>query len=129
MAAAWLAESRSSQTATYSSPARRAQGVCGPQQSGQTTGHGDQQFVSDSVAVGVVDRLEQVEIDEEHRGGPVRPAVAQKGVFHPLQQQNPVGEPGQRVVQGRLPGAVGGVLEVLPSLRRYGGRGWGLAHM
>ncbi len=59
----------------------------------QQSGHGDQEAVTDVVAEAVVDSLEVVEVDEEHRGGVVEPAG----------EQRPVGGTGERVGVGQFP--------------------------
>ena len=61
-----------------------------------------QQLVADGVAERVVDRLEVVEVDEQHddRVG-LGPGDAQ-GVVHAVEEQRPVGEPGQLVVEGAV---------------------------
>jgi hypothetical protein len=55
-----------------------------------------QQVVAGPVPEAVVDRLEPVQVDEEHTG---RRVVAGP-VGHQLQEQHPGGQPGQRVVPG-----------------------------
>ena len=92
--------------------------------SGQPVGDGDQQLVADAVPVEVVHELEPVEIGEEDRGPLARPPGPQHRVIQPLEQEDPVGQPGERVVQRALAGSVGGVPEVGPRLRveQVGGR-------
>ena len=46
-------------------PRQTGQCVTRPERSGQSLGHGHQQLVSNLVPVGVIDRLETVEVDEE----------------------------------------------------------------
>ena len=85
--------------------ARQArQGVARTQQRGQALGDGDQQLVADAVAVEVVDQLEPVEIDEQDRGHLARPAAPKHRVVEPLEQEDPVRQPGQRVVERALAG-------------------------
>ncbi len=53
------------------------------------------------MAHGIVDDLEAIEVDEQHREQFLRVAViALQGLFHALQQQGAIGQAGQRVVQG-----------------------------
>ena len=62
-----------------------------------------QQPVARVVAQGVVDLLEAVEVQESNR----RPARVGKGACRPIEEQGPVGEPGQEVVRRLVPLAVG----------------------
>ncbi len=66
--------------------------------------------------MGVVHRLEVVQIHEEQRRRLVCPAAPQKGMLETLQHQRPVRRSCQRIVQRRFARAVCGVLEVLPRL-------------
>jgi len=60
----------------------------------------DQQLVADPVAEGVVDELEVVDVQEQHRdAAPVPPAACQR-VVQAVAQQLAVGQAGQRIVQG-----------------------------
>ena len=71
--------------------------VVGPDGVGEAVGHGQEEFVAGLVAEGVVDELEVVEVDEQHRHrrfGPVQ-LVPQH-----LPQEAPVGEAGEAVVGG-----------------------------
>jgi hypothetical protein len=62
-------------------------------------GHGQQQRIAGLVAVGVVDVLEVVEIDEAHRD-PILAAAGQlDGLADAVFQQHPVGQAGEGVVQ------------------------------
>ena len=47
----------------------------------------------------VVDGLEPVEVHKENRGRRARPTAALNGVLEPLEEQDAVGQPGERVVQ------------------------------
>ena len=59
-----------------------------------------QQLVAGRVAEAVVDRLEVVEVDEQHRELVARgAAVARERLLEAVLEQRPVGEPGQRVVE------------------------------
>ena len=71
--------------------------VVGPDGVGEPVGHGQEELVARLVAEGVVDELEVVEVDEQHRHRRLRPGelLAQR-----LPQQAPVGEAGQAVVGG-----------------------------
>ena len=70
----------------------------------------DQQLVAGGVAEGVVDVLEVVEVDEEHRDPLARSPRACERVLEPLGEQHAVGEVGERVVE-RLVGEA--LLELL----------------
>ena len=50
----------------------------------------------------VVDELEVVEIEEQDRGQRVLAPEPRERVLEPVDEQHPVGEPGQRVVHGPL---------------------------
>ena len=53
------------------------------------------------VAVGVVDRLEPVEVEEEDRGaGALRACLPGRGHLEAVEEEVAVGQPGQRVVEG-----------------------------
>ena len=69
--------------------------ACGRTQLLERRGHGDQQRVADVVAERVVDGLEVVQVDQQHRDR--RGRRGQRGV-DPLAEQVAVGQPGQRVV-------------------------------
>ena len=60
-----------------------------------------EQEIARGMAEGVVDVLEAVEV-EKQQGRHVAPAAdAGDRLLEPLEQQNPVGQPGQRVVHAR----------------------------
>ncbi|HEY5430138.1 MAG TPA: hypothetical protein VIK04_13560 [Solirubrobacteraceae bacterium] len=88
------------------------QAVPGPQHFGQARGDGHQQLIADLVTIGVVDRLELVQIHEEHRRRVARAAPALKRVAQALEHQRPVGQAGQCVVQSRFARLVRGVLQI-----------------
>ena len=88
----------------------------GPDQPGEPPRDREQQLVADLVAVGVVDLLEPVEVGEQDRGVGVRPLRPQGGVLEPLLQQQPVGQPRQRVVQRVVVEPVGGLAGLLAGL-------------
>ena len=77
-------------------------GVAAADSTADPVGDGLQELVADGMAEGVVDRLEVVEVDEQHdhRVG-LGPRDAQ-GVIHAVEEQRPVGEPGQLVVEGAV---------------------------
>ena len=65
---------------------------------GEPPGDGDQQPVAEVVAEAVVDRLETVEVEEADADPLLRPGVGED-LTEGLEEQRPVGQPGQRVVQ------------------------------
>jgi hypothetical protein len=56
------------------------------------------------VAEAVVDRLEVVQVDEQHGGGSRVPIRAVQGVSDAVGQQRPVGQAGERVLEGLFAG-------------------------
>ena len=58
-----------------------------------------QQLVADGVAERVVDRLEVVEVDEQHDDRVGFGSGDAEGVVHAVEEQRPVGEPGELVVE------------------------------
>ena len=89
----------SSRTANSSPPSRAAVSA-GPKRAGETMADGDQQLVAGAMPQAVVDRLEIVEIQEEDRQrGLAQPAGAIERVLDAIDEERPVGEPGQRIVQ------------------------------
>ena len=82
----------------------------------EPAGHRHQQMVADAVSVGVVDGFEAVQVQEQHRRRFLCSVAALQRVVEQFQQQRAVGQPGERIVQGQLPRAFGGVLQFLPGL-------------
>ncbi len=87
-------------------------GVVGPGELHQALRGFHQDLVADGVAQRVVDQLETVEVDEEHRE-----ALSRRGdgncVFHMLFEQGAVGQAGERI-------AIGGKFEFFFGLVRLG---------
>ncbi|GFN07389.1 hypothetical protein Smic_59450 [Streptomyces microflavus] len=75
-------------------------GVPGPDGLLEAAGGLDEQLVARLVADGVVDRLEAVEVDEEHGGARVAGPAAGERLADPGGEQGPVGQVGERVVLG-----------------------------
>jgi len=71
-------------------------GVRAAQAAPDALGHGHQQRVAGRMAERVVDRLEAVQVDEQHRH---LGAAARQGVPEPVDEQRAVGQPRERVVQ------------------------------
>ena len=99
-------------------PGETGEGIRGAEQVAQPVGHGHQQVVAHGVPMGVVNRLEAVEIQEKHRRSPTGPTVAQEGVLEAFQHQRPVRQPGQVVVQCIVAGLVSRVLQIGTRLGR-----------
>ena len=93
---------RSSSRIANSSPPRRAAVSPVPASAADAIGDGLQQLVADGVAEGVVDRFEVVEVDEQHDHRVGLGARHPQGVIHAIEEQRPVGEPGQLVVEGAV---------------------------
>jgi hypothetical protein len=87
---------RSSQRITNSSPDTRARVSPGRTTAASRLADLDEQAVADRMAVGVVHRLELVEVDEEHGRLAARTAGPLGGVLEALAQQDPVRQTGQR---------------------------------
>jgi hypothetical protein len=85
-----------STTTTNSSPPSRATVSDPPEAAHEPPGDRGQEQVADLVAEGVVDLLEVVEVDEGD-ADPVRAGPVQRG-GEPAVEQDPVRQPGQRVV-------------------------------
>ncbi len=67
----------------------------------QAVGHGAEQLVARPVPEAVVDQLEVVEVDEGHgRDGGVGAADPGQRVLDPVEEQRPVGQSGEGVVEG-----------------------------
>ncbi len=65
-----------------------------------------QQLVAGLVAERVVDLLEAVEVDEQRRALGAAPAGAREHLLDPVEDQRPVGQTGERVVQRLVPDAL-----------------------
>ena len=76
--------------------------VGGAQQRAEAGGDAQEQLVASGVAEGVVHRLEAVEVDEQDSHERVDAVLLQQGLLEPVEQQRPVGEPGEGVAQGQL---------------------------
>lgn len=92
------------------------QRVAGADHRGQPLRDGDQQLVADGMPVGVVDPLETVEVDEQHRRGAVGPLGPSSRMLQPLLEQQPIRKPGHRIVQGDVPEPAGDLRHPLPRL-------------
>ena len=96
-----------------SSPPRRADRVRLPQDRPQPRAHLAQQLVAVGVPEGVVDLLEAVQVDEQERDLGLGAGGHGETLVEAVLDQDPVGQPGQRVVRGLVPVAVGGGLQRL----------------
>ena len=79
--------------------------VAFPRQRHQAAGDVGDQFVAGAVAVGVVDQLEPVEVEREHPDRPPAAAHLGQGLGQAFAEQRPVGQAGEVVVVGHVPGA------------------------
>ena len=80
--------------------------VSGAQRLLDPGGHGGEQLVAGGVAEAVVDELELVEVEEEHRDRGLAPAGDREGVLEPVEEEVAVGQAGERVVEGLVLGAL-----------------------
>lgn len=81
-----------------------------PDAGAQSFGDRLQQLVADTVAQRVVDGLEAVEIQEQNADVTLSAMSAVNGLVEALDQQGPVGQPGQWIVSGQMVDALGGDL-------------------
>ena len=84
-------------------PTEAPRGVDLPQLTTDRGGQGNQQVVTDPVAQAVVDELEVVDVQEQDRDGPGVTTGAGQRLVQPVQQQLPVGQPREGVVQRPVP--------------------------
>ncbi len=77
-------------------------GVGAPDHAEQALGDRDQQPVAGQMAVAVVDRLEAVEIDEDHRDQVAVALEPAERLAQPVLEQRPIRQAGQGVVPGQL---------------------------
>ena len=89
----------SSRITANSSPPRRAAVSVGTEAALEALGDGDEQEVAGRVAEAVVDRLEVVEVDEEHGEVAVRAGDPRERVLDPIAEEALVGQVGERVVE------------------------------
>jgi hypothetical protein len=99
-----LADTRPSPAAsgTGSLAATSSEGVVLAQAVAHAPRDGHQQYVALIVAVGVVDRLEAVEVHIHHGNLLLVPAGARHGLLQAIRQHRAVGQAGQRVVVGNV---------------------------
>ena len=97
-----------------------ADGVGLAKRRGEPSGDFDQQLVSYTMAQRVVDVLEVVEIYEKCARRHVVAAAAGKHLFHTVDDQGPIGKPGERVVQGLVPQLGGEISLGLFGLLEFG---------
>ena len=74
--------------------------VTGPQDAAQSFAERHEQRVAGVVAEAVVDELEPVEVEEQHRDGCVVTPGAREGEHEELEEQRAIRKSGQRVVMG-----------------------------
>ena len=94
-------------------------GVRAPQAVRDPARHLDQHLVPGQVAETVVDRLEAVEVEEQHGDVGALAVGAHERLLEPVEEEGAVGKPGERVAE-RLPHLVGG-LRGAERERRLGG--------
>lgn len=73
--------------------------VAGTQRPLEARGHLLEQPVTGGVAEAVVDHLEVVQVDEQHRERDSQPSQAPQSLLDPVEQERPVGQAGEPVVQ------------------------------
>jgi hypothetical protein len=76
--------------------------VAGPNSSPEPVSDVDQRQIADVVPPGVVDRLEAIEVEEHHGDLLLTPGRPGQRVLNTIPEQRPVGQIGQRIVQGLL---------------------------
>ena len=80
--------------------AEAGDGVARPHERAQALGRLDEQLVADLVAQAVVDDLEAVEVEEQHRAGQLAPFDAGQRPRQAIEEELAVGQSGHRVVGG-----------------------------
>ena len=98
--------------------AHAGHGVGGPGGGRQAAGHLLQHLVAEAVAEGIVDGLEAVQVDEQHRQPAAVPLAALHRLRHPVVEQQPVGQAGERIAKGQLVQLFIGSLQRLRKLLR-----------
>lgn len=88
------------------------QSVPGSKHRGQPLRQCHEHLVAGPVPVGVVDRLEPVQVDEQHGKGLSGALLSLPGVLDPFQHEHAVGKPRQGIVESRLGRAVRALLQV-----------------
>ncbi|MNO75782.1 hypothetical protein D3C76_668410 [compost metagenome] len=78
------------------------QGVVLAQLAAQALAQGAQQLVAETMAEGVVDVLEVVQVQAQRSGQFLAVVAAHQGLLEPLVEQRAVGQPGERVVMGHV---------------------------
>ncbi len=87
-------------------PAEAGQQVLGSQPGAESVGNSAEQGVAGGVPPGVVDGLEPVEVEEQHRQGAAVAAGPVQFVVEVAQERDAGEQPGQRVVAGGVGVAV-----------------------
>ncbi len=82
--------------------ANTGQGVFSPDQAGQARSHCRERFIAPGVPETIVDGLEAVEVEKQERNRLAATPGAFQGVLQPVSEEQPVGKPGQGVIE-RLP--------------------------
>ena len=77
-------------------------GVVATDRGGEPSAHRDEQLVAGVVAEAVVDDLEAVEVEEEHRHHGPAVTEAGEGGVEPLDRERTVGQVGERVVEREM---------------------------
>jgi hypothetical protein len=85
---------------TANSSAEAGDGVVGPYAGQESLPDLDEEAVPGGVAEAVVDLLEAVEVQEQHRHRGAVASGPQQGVVDPVLEQGPVGERREAVVEG-----------------------------
>lgn len=86
-------------------------GIIGAKQSSDPLRHFDQQQIPGVVAVGIVDDLEAVEIEKQQGEAALAVLTLLNALLQAVGEQQPVGQPGQAVVQRQLEQLVVGLVE------------------
>jgi hypothetical protein len=95
---------------TNSSPAQAGKRVGVAQHAPAACADLQQQTVPAFVAEGVVDRLEAVEVEQQHRGAAAVAPCLQQALAQAVVEQRAVGQVGERVVVGEVQDARFGLL-------------------
>ena len=81
-------------------------GIAGAHAGVEPAGDFDQEPVPSRVAEHIVDVLEVVEVEQQQPGSPIMALGLSQSMLQAVVEQRPVGQAGQRIVEGEITGAL-----------------------